>query len=55
MVRNADAQVSAAKRRGIERFGLLHHFTAWKLRERGPGEPLVWRDAARRGGKTEYN
>jgi hypothetical protein len=39
---------------GIERFGLLHDFTDWKLRERGPGEPLIWRDTPRRDGKTEY-
>lgn len=54
MARNADVQVSAAND-GIERFGLLHDFTASKLRERGPGEQLIWRDTARRDGKTDYN
>jgi hypothetical protein len=29
---------------GTELFGLLPDFHKWKVRERAPGEPLIWRD-----------
>jgi hypothetical protein len=39
---------------GIERFGLLQDFSGWELRERGPGEPLIWRDTWWRDENREY-
>jgi hypothetical protein len=39
---------------GMERFGLLQDFSVWELRERGPGEPLIWRDTPWRNGNREY-
>lgn len=39
---------------GMERFGLMHDFSAWELRDHGPGEPLIWRDTPWRDGNREY-
>jgi hypothetical protein len=39
---------------GTERFGLLPDFNKWKLRERAPGEPLIWHETPWRDGNREY-
>ncbi|RZN11557.1 hypothetical protein CWO91_08070 [Bradyrhizobium genosp. SA-3] len=39
---------------GAEIFGLVNEFSEWRLREREPGEPLIWRDEAWRDGNKEY-
>lgn len=39
---------------GVECFGLLPDFHKWKLRERAPGEPLIWHDTLCRDGTKEY-
>jgi hypothetical protein len=39
---------------GTELFGLLQDFGKWKLRERSPGEPLIWHDTPWRDGNKEY-
>jgi len=39
---------------GAEAFGLVPDFSQWKLRERAPGEPLIWRDRLWRDGNKEY-
>jgi hypothetical protein len=35
-------------------FGLLQNFHKWKLRERAPNEPLIWRETPWRDGNREY-
>ena len=30
---------------GIERFTMEHDFEQWKLSERAPGEPWIWRES----------
>jgi hypothetical protein len=39
---------------GADILGLVHQYSEWKLRERGPGEPLIWKDEAWRDGNKEY-
>jgi len=39
---------------GAEIFGLVHEFSEWKLREREPGEPLIWQGETWRDGNKEY-
>jgi hypothetical protein len=39
---------------GIERFGLQQDFHKWKVRERDPGEPLIWHEAWWHDGNKEY-
>jgi hypothetical protein len=39
---------------GMERFGLLSDFSAWKLRERAAGEPLIWHDEPWTVGNRRY-
>lgn len=43
-----------SERDGVERFGLLHDFHDWRLRERAIGEPLIWSDTPWRDGNKEY-
>jgi hypothetical protein len=40
---------------GAEVFGLTHDFGKWVLRERAPGEPLIWRDEPWRDGNKQYS
>jgi hypothetical protein len=39
---------------GAEIFGLVNDFGEWKLRQRAPGEPLIWRDTPWRDENKEY-
>ncbi|WP_420969188.1 hypothetical protein [Bradyrhizobium sp. B120] len=39
---------------GAEIFGLPQDFSKWELRERVPGEPLIWRDTPWRNENKEY-
>ena len=39
---------------GTQLVGLIHDFHKWKLRERGPGEPLIWHDVRWWDGNKEY-
>jgi hypothetical protein len=39
---------------GVELLGLIHDFHKWQLRERAPGEPLIWHDTWWRDGSREY-
>ena len=40
---------------GMERFGVLPDFGAWKLRERAAGEPLIWHDEPWIVGNRRYS
>ncbi|NEV01354.1 hypothetical protein [Bradyrhizobium uaiense] len=39
---------------GVERFGLTQNFHKWRLRDRSPGEPLIWHEEWWRDGNKEY-
>jgi len=39
---------------GVDILGLHHDYTEWSLRDREPGEPLIWREEAWRDGNKEY-
>jgi hypothetical protein len=42
------------QRDGLELLGLTHDFHKWKLRERAPGEPLIWHDTPWQDGNKKY-
>lgn len=44
-----------AREDGIERFSILPDIQDWKLRERAPGEPLIWHDTPWSVGTKRYS